>query len=607
MLKKKKELSVEDWVDEINNGLKYRQRYGLEKQWAEIEAVYYNQHDSQLNAGPNIIFSSGDALLSELNTPNPYLTLKPRKPEFIAGSKILEVIDNTLIDDLQMQTQVGRSLHCAYLFANGILKFGFDSEYGFDPTHDAGGTNTPTGATFTQTDSKTGNLIEYRDQVKPGMPWMTNVLPHDFVVPWGVIDVEEAAWVAHRVVRHVDDIKADPKYENKKDLKAVMSMEDWVKSYQTTIKPYRMGSEVLRRNTGEGNAEYCELWEIHDKRTGKIIVIATGHDEFLRNETNLLQLAGLPFIGYSFTPRSRTFWTTSDALYLRRHQAELSDITVQATKLRRLMNFKFLYDEDMIDNTELEKAISHEAGIGIKIKSNGKPIEDAFHFITPPPNYELANQAQQVRQSSKETIGFNSNNFGEYQTGRKTAREVDAVQEGQGQRMSRRQAVLRNIYVQAFRKINPMLEKFWKQDRVMQVVGPNGSPLWFQFNGSHLGGEYDYSCGFSDTAPETKDQRKQQALQIWQALSMDPMVNRMALAQYLANAFNDVEFSSIFTPGVLNGVPSADQQLQQQGIQQMQQQQQQQPQLPPSGSGQSGGARPQQGGQARRVGQGVPQ
>lgn len=552
-----KELDVDDWVSEINEGLKYREKYGNEKSWSELEAIFYNVHQTQLNAGPNILFSTGDALLSELGVPQPYLTVKARGPDFVNSSKLWEKVSNTLISDMEMPSEVDQALLHAYIYCNGILKIGFDSEYGWDPTHDQGGRKKPLGLTLTQHDPKTGRLIEFSD-VQPGMPWVKAVLPHDFVCPWGTgPKIDSAPWLVHRVIRHIDDIKSDPKYENKKDLYPSLSMQDFVKSYQSVIKPYRMGSSEVRDGGGSSNrAEYCELWEIHDKRTGKVHVIATGHDKFLRSEVNLLQLEGLPFVGFSFTPKSRTFWTTSDAYYLKQHQAELSDITVQGTKLRRMMNLKFLYDENAIDEAELTKLTSMDAGVGVKIKG-GHNNEESIRYITPPPNYELNNQAQQVRQNSKETVGFNANNYGEYQGGRKTAHEVEAVQEGQGVRMSRRQATVRDVYITTMKKIQPMAENFWHAPRITQIVGQDGTSLWQQFSGSHIRGEYEYACGFSNTNPETLDARRNNAMQAFAQLSQSPLVDPVQLAQFLANQYNDPEFSSIFKPGVLNGLASA--------------------------------------------------
>jgi hypothetical protein len=602
-----RELTVDEWTDEINYGLKYRQKYGNEKAWADLEAIFYNVHNSQMNSGPNIIFSTADALLSELLTPKPYLTSKARHPEFINGARLQESVDNTLIDDMGMRAEVEGMTLNAYIFGVGVLKIGFDSEYGWDPKHDLQGKKNPAGATLTQFDPATGRLIEFAD-VQPGMPWVKSVDPRDFVVPWGTKTIDDCPWVAHRIVRHIDDVKSDAKYRGKTDLQPNMSMADFVRSYQTVMKPYRIGSQ-LSRSTDEGPVEYVEMWEIHDKRTKKIYVIATGHDKFLRNAENLLQIEGLPFVSCSFTPKARTFWTTSDAHYLKVSQAELSDISVQQTRLRRAMSLKFLFQDGAFDQVELAKFQSNEVGIGVKV-NRGVDLKDAIAFVTAPANYELANQANQVLANVKQTIGMNANTLGEYQSGRKSATEVNAVQEGAGQRMTRRQTIIRDVYVGTFKKINPMLYSFWRKPRIQQVVGQDGAPIWVQFSGLHLRGEYSYECGFSSTQDETLEGRRQQALQVFQMLSQDPRVDPVKLAQYLANAYNDPEFSFIFKNGILNGVPTAE------AVQALQSLQQQgapngggavgQPQLPAAGGGVGAGpGGPQQNLQSVPVQQGT--
>ena len=560
-----KELTVEQWEAELNHGLKFREQYGLEKKWHELEALFYNVSDSQMNAGPNIVLSTGDALLSTLNVPAPYLTLKARRSDYINPARLLETVDNTLIDEMHMPAELETSILSAYLWGSGILKVGFDSEFGWDPTHDMGGTKQPLGMTGTMFNVQ-GDRIEF-DDIRPGMPWVRNVLPHDFVVPWGTKRLNDCAWCAHRVVRHIEDIKADAKYSSKKDLQPIMSMEDFVNSYKSVIKPYRLGNSEIRRGLSfEGKNEFCELWEIHDRRTQKIYVIATGHKKFLRNDQDLIQLEGLPFVGFSFTPRARTFWTTSDAYYLRQCQAELSDITEQATKLRRIMCVKWLVEEGCIDEMELQKMLSTNVGAVVKIKK-GQATENSIRPISAPPNYEFANQAQQVRSNARENVGLSRNQTGEYEgSGRRTATEVNVVQQASDNRISRREQVLRDSYISTFKKVNPLIINYWHTPRVIEIVGQNGIPIWQQFVGNQLRGEYEYSVGFSPN--DTQDSlasRKQQAIQSLETVGQSPILQQLIdpikYAQFLANSVNDPEFSSIFRQGVLEGVPSAPIQL----------------------------------------------
>jgi hypothetical protein len=563
----RKALSVDDWFLEIEHGLEYRRQYGLEDYWAEHEALFYSVHPSQDNSGPNIIASTGDALLSTLTVPYPSFSLKPRVPEFIRRSRIQESVDNMLVSDLDMRVSAEAStLHC-FLYGKGLFKLGYDSEFGWDRELDVGqilNDGNPLGMSMTQFD-RNSNRIEYNG-AKPGMPWLLPILPHDFIVPWGTIQLEFAPWAIHRVIRHIDDIKEDPKYENKRGLEPHMSMEDYMQSYLTTLKPYRLGETIVAPTVmedGRGKAEYVELWEIHDRRTQRIFVLASGYPKFLRNVPDACQEYGLPFVEMTLTPKARSFWTTPDAYYLRQAQAELTDISIQSTKQRRISVIKFLYNRNLITPEEFERAISAEVGAGIAVEDlkNGQKLTDAIATFQPPANMLYYQESENVRRNARETVGFSRNQLGEFEaTGRRTAFEAKVVDDSSRLRMSRRHLALQDLYTKTIKKINALIHKYWTTPRITEVIGPDGKAAWETFTGPDLRSEYHYSVGLVSNPPEDQNSRKQVAIQLYATLAQDPTVDPILLRRYLARAFNDPEFSSIFKPGVLEGSQEAMQQ-----------------------------------------------
>ncbi len=555
-----KKLTVDKWIEEIDSGLEFRKLYGLEQEWSSLEAMFYSVHESSAYGGPNLISSTADAILSQLSVPIPAVVVKAKRPGLTTASRVLESVDNTLLSELNVGREVeAASLH-AFLWGKGILKHGYDSEFGYSPDFVLG---EELGLTLTQYDLS-GKMIEF-SRAKPGMPWVSACLPHDIVVPFGTKTLDDASWIAHRVVRHVDDIKKDVKYKNTKDLKAVMSMDDFVKSYQTLTKPYRVGSyDSFYSDTGESN--YCELWEIHDRRTKRILVIATGHDKFLRDDEDLLQInGGLPFTAFSFVPLARTFWTTPDSFYIKPYQAELCDIVNQASKQRRLAILKFLYLADSFEDGELEKVLSNDVGVGAKVKA-GRNIKEVLQPLTMPNNnLQLYQDADYIRRSARETVGFSRNQMGEFeQTGRRTATEAKVVREASGLRMSRRQKIIKEVYEDVIRKVNNVIFTFWKNIRWTEVSGGEGAQ-WIEYIGSQLKSDYSYNVTFSPAVPETAENRKQFAMQLFTVFSQVPGVNPAELIKYLINAFNDSEIADIF--GGIQDMPMQQGQPAQQGQQ----------------------------------------
>ncbi len=551
-----KELGVDEWFGEIQRGLDFRRDFGLEERWADLEAMFYNvQRNTSQNAGPNIIQSTGDALLASLNVPHPKIVIRPTWVGNVEKARVLEAVDNKLLTLMKMRREVSICGLHAFLWGRGILKIGYDSEWGWNPEFDKwGAQDLQLGTSLTQFDKK-GRRIEFSSKVRPGTPWVKAVLPHDIVVPYGVKEISESPWIAHRVVRHVEDVRADRKYTKTKDLQPVMSMKDYTASYTSVMKRYRVGQDITSVQVQEERdlADFVELWEIHDRRTGKIIVLATDHDKMLRNEDDLLQLGGLPFVGLNFVPNARAFWTTPDAYYLKFHQAELTDIAIQASKNRRLGVLKFLYDEVAFDDEELAKLLTVDVGPAVRVKG-GIDIEKAIKVFNPQtPNSFLYQDAESVRRSAREAVGFSRNQVGEFeQTGRRTATEAGIVQQGSELRMDFRQLAMRDLYVDSFELINSIIFKLWTRRSWAEVVGEDGAQKWEEFIGTSLKGDYQYDTQFSADNEKSRGALDAEALQYYGMFSQDPTVDPQALRSFVSNRLNNPELKGLFAQGGQN-------------------------------------------------------
>jgi len=547
-----KDLKVSEWWEQIAQGLEYRRLYGIEDQWATMEALFYGlTKDAEYN-GPNLIQGNGDSLLSQLSVPLPHIMVKALAPSSAKSARMLESVDNSLISELRLGEEAEMSLLHAFLYGRGVWKVGYDSEFGYSPEYDVKVNKESMGASLTQF-AKSGRRIEFGGG-RPGMPWVKSVLPHDIVVPWGTITERDARWIAHRIVRHVDEIRQDPKYDHPRDLEPVMSMQDFVHSYETVMKPYRTGSDVtvVQKRGTEQAIEYCELWEIHDRASGKVFVIAVGHDGYLRSESDMLQIDGsLPFIGFTLVPQARSYWVTPDAYYLKHYQAELSDIFLQTSKQRRSSVSKFLYQDDAIDDEEVDKMFSVDVGAGVKVKG-GYDIDKVVRPLVPPnPNQFAYMDAEQIRRNAREVVGFSRNQAGEYeQTGRRTATEAGIVQQAAGLRMSRRMKKLRDLYVHAMEKVNAIICKFWTTGRWVDV----GMGEFVMASGKDLTGDFAYNVTFSAEGDPTIAGRRQEALQLYNLLSRDPNADQRMIREMVVQAFNDPEMMGMLpSPGTGQG------------------------------------------------------
>ena len=535
----KSPFTAEEWQTEIENGLEYRRLFAKEDAWDVLESTYLNDPHSFAAIGPNLIFSMGDSLLSQLIVPDPEFLVTPLNRESINSAQLVESQANVFVKTLKLKSHVEMALLHAYLYGKGILKIGYDSEFGWDQSLDIGGPTQPAGMTLTQF-NKQGARIE-SGMARPGYPWIRAIDPHDIVVPWGTQSLETAPWVAHRVVRLNKDIKQDPKYKNTQNLQPQISMENFMTSYHRTHEKKRLGINNLRQFSTNSKELFNELWEIHDQRTGRMYVITPDHDKFLRNEIDAVQVAGMPFVAVDFVRHPRTFWVTPQSYYLLQIQADQFDIAKQAQKQRRINVTRFMVQDNAMKDDEISKLTSGDVGAVAKVKG-GRDLNEVFKQFPQSSNFLLAEEAEFTRRDARDAVGMSRNQLGEFDKGtRRTAAEAGIVQQGSQNRTSRRLDAMIELYISSIRKTLAIVKRFWTSEQTAQV-----KDNWVFFTGDMLEGEFNFDVHLSTKRHESMTDRRLEALGLLANLSQLPGANIPALQEYVGRVANDPSFASFF-------------------------------------------------------------
>jgi hypothetical protein len=562
-MKKRDRNTVNFWLDELEAALDYREAYAYEKHWADLENCFYNDPSSNTSVGPNLIYSEGDTLLAGTWVSRAEILLDPDDYMSVPSAPVAERVINRLIkpgrmglNDVVFHSQINN-----YLNGKAIIKLGYDSEFGWSPSWDMGSLQYPSGISQTQFDKK-GNRIEFLNTV-PGMPWCTAVSPHDFLVPWGTgPNIDNAEWVAHRVIRETGHILADPKYKNTSRLEPQMSMRDYVSSYLTMgSRSYRTRPSISTRSrfNSTGDLLYNELWEIYDRRDNTIKVVCFTHDKFLRNDPNVLMqcIGGFPFIAASFVYSARHFWTPPLAFYLYGHQQDSYDTFVQIGKQRRLNVLKFIMQDGMMTDDELSKIFSGDVGAVAKSKKMNKSLRDAFVPIPTGQNYDLINEVEVIRRNTRDIMGFSRNQMGEYDTSsRRTAYEAHRVFEGTETRAVAKDKCTLHLYTESSRKTLSIVGRLWTTPRPVCMGNE-----WKMFTGSDIIGKYLYSACLTQKPLLTRMDRKKLAMQDIAFLAQFPGANMQRMEEHILIAANDPSYSGFFTgvndPNILSSLQPA--------------------------------------------------
>lgn len=502
-----KERSLQWFKDAILNGMKFQEKYARSVMWSKYKAYY--RHEFKQGILPvNIVFSILRSMVPQVYFKNPQVTVTPTRPglEFELHARLVEDIDNWLLRELDIKYQLKRMITDGFLCGIGNGFFGYDSQFGFSQAQMVGAA----GESDTLTDSK-GDRIEYESQISSGMPWFLRARPEDVVYPWGCESATNSEWVAMRVFRPVNDIKADKKYKNTNDLKG------------SFVQRRTQVNGVIRDEFDDGDLkdhEWVELWQIHDAKTKQILAMVMDHDKWLREEEDLLQVEGLPVETLVFNPDPDFIYGIPDARIIEPQLLELNEIRTQAMKHRRIDILKFLYKKGAIKKPALERLLSEDVQAGVEIEADSD-IRNAVTPLTPGASGILADlekMGEVVRRDVREMVGFSRSTAGEYQG--KThisAKETDVVAAANQIRLDERRDIVADVLTKIIRRINQVIFTHWNQDLVRSVVGPDGAKYWLKFKPNEIKAEYSYKVDPSNAIPVTPEVKKKQAIEMVQA------------------------------------------------------------------------------------------
>jgi hypothetical protein len=529
--------SLEYWKAEIRAGIRYRTLYGRTNDWERYKTMYRGLWNKGV-IPVNIIYALGRSLIPQVYFRSPRISVNPRKPGYAMHARVLERIDNYLINETGLKDQLKSNVLDCYLFGRGPGVIGYDSEYGFNPKFLSDEYSDLTLTKF----GKRGELIEYSDNVKPGYPWYMRCSPSDFIVPWGTSRWEEARWYAIRKMRMLRDIKEDPKYTNKTDLKAPFKnkLEGSVDGVNKSIR----GSDEDSQN------EWVELFEVHDKRSGMIFGLALDHNKFLRADPDYLQVEGLNAEVLGFNEDPDFFWWSSDCRMIEPQQAELNDVRTSSSKHRRVALLKVLFDKGMVGKEELEKLLDGDikAAVGIDAGTSGdiRKAVALFQSHVPP---DLTMAAREIREDVREIIGFSRNQMGSFEesSGRRTAHEAEIVRAASMIRIDERRDAMADHLERIIRKENQLIFSNWTKERVIDIIGNDGARYWVRFTGPEIRSEVSYKINPEESIPEDRNTRKAEALEFLGIASKVPGADmKYLLESYASNLGEWIDPKMIF-------------------------------------------------------------
>ena len=537
----KKSALLDWWKDEIRSGIRYRTLYGQSRLWRGYKNMYRGFWPKG-TVPVNMIYAVGRSLVPQVYFKNPRVFIEPKLPGYTPHAMVLEQIDNYLIRELKIKNTLKTNILDTYLMGVGPGIFGYDSEYGFNPSFTTGSDFQDSGLTSF---NKKGERIEYTDTVVPGMPWFQRASPTDYVVPWGTYSINNARWFAFRFMRTIKDIKEDPKFINKSGLTGAFNTK-----MEGNIEATASGNTEQKPKQGEKDDtnEWVEGWEIHDKRTGRVYVLSLDHDKFLRDEIDYMQIDGLNTRVLGFNEDPDYFWWSPDARLIQVQQEEINDIRTMARKHRRVGLLKMIVDKN-IGNEELAKLLDSDvkAVARIDVGPSGDIRKMVSHLQTHVPP-DLISYARETREDVREIVGFSRNQMGSFEqaSGRRSATEAEIVRAASLIRIDERRDIVADHLEHIMRGLNQIVFEQWNAERVVDIVGPDGARYWVRFTGKEIKGEFHYKINPEETTPQNQQTRRADAEKMMELGLKIPGMNMQYVMEQWARQFDWIDTKKLF-------------------------------------------------------------
>ena len=506
---------VNKWLKRISNARDARDEEKNNRSWTRFLDYYEGKYnisplDQHMKIIPaNYVFGYVHTELARLYFRDPHIAVNPKSMAYIQRAKLAEVALNYLVTELSLKNQITKALIDTFLIGHGWLKYGYSAALGhMETASDVSKTG--------RRRSKDQPVEEVNDFIKSEEVFVTYVPWEDVVFDVMAKDPPyDCRWVAHRLVKPLEAVKASDMYEGTSSLHS-----------NYTPKDYR------------GDVDLVEMWEVWDKDSNSLMVVAQGHETFLRDGPNPYQMEGLPFSMLKFNVINNKPYPLSDIGIIEPQFIEKIKLrSMQLNHLKR-WNRQVFIEKNAMSQEELAK---YSLGIdGAVIQPEPGTIAGNKFFLPsyPPMQMEMFQVDNLIQQDLDGIIGQTQVERGSpAQTRTRTLGEVEMLRAGSLTRANKRQDVLEDFLEEVCKKLLQLFKQFQLIPRYARAIDQDITELQqvlpqshfdgvgVMFTGEDIQGEYDVEVKVGSTIPLNKENRlrvSEQILKLGPAIGVTP-------------------------------------------------------------------------------------
>jgi hypothetical protein len=219
----------------------------------------------------------------------------------------------------------------------------------------------------------------------------------------------------------------------------------------------------------------------------------------------------------------------------------MNEIRTQASKLRKASVLKWLYKKGVFKQEDLDKLLSQDiediaAGVEVDDDSPNSSV------MSLQPKNTVADTTAEMRETEtdmRETLGYGKNQMGEFSPfHNKTATEAQIVEQASEIRNDERRDIVADVLSNVVRKWNQFIFKYWDEEKIIRVAGPEGAQMWVRYTGEQLVGEFDFKIDPDSGLPMSRGMRYQSTERLLELLKDNQYIDQQGLLKMLLRQFD---------------------------------------------------------------------
>ena len=586
MARKTRSERYENTKERLEVAKRWRHDEGYEDKWRRMIDLYRGKTYWDVSGtglptdriSVNLAFSTINVIGPAVAVNHPKITVSANREDDADRAIFVEAVVNYLWRHHDYRKPFRRTVKDFLILGHGWLKVGWKfveeerqrSEYEIEEDYATAqvevsdfGYENPELAGDLPTDQQMQDSIPFTQmEIVEDQPFVERISPFDMFIDPEATCMEDAKWVAQRIVRPIEEVRRDKRF--RKGVRQNLQADSGLKIRWENDEERDRYSDLVERVT---------LYEYYDLDEGLISVCADGADDYLLDPTPMPYNFGHPFVLLRNYDIPDSFYPMGDLEAIESLQEELNKTRSQMVNHRKRYARKYLYHERSFGPEGREALESDDDGRFVPVVDENRPLGEV---VVPLPQVPLApemyNHSTIIENDVNTVSGVSEYARGQMPEIRRTATEASIIADAGNARASDKLAMVEICIGEVARHVIQLMQQYMTRDQMVRIIGKDNEKHYIAYTRDDIIGEYDFSVEGGSTQPLNETARRQQAISLMNALAplVGTVIDPAELARYVLSYGFGVESPERFLV-------------------------QQQPQMPPMGGPPPEGGVPPQG------------